>query len=303
MKIYDCFTFYNEINILKLRLKLLNSVINKFVIVESNKTQNGVLKPFTFEKVKYEFSEYLDKIIYIKAEDPPDIINDKWAIEHYQRNCIMKGLINCSAEDLIIISDIDEFINPDIFTKLNQLKICSINNNYGIKNSLRQFLKLLGTNKKLIRNCSVENALEYIPITIQQDFFYYYMNNINLSKKWEGPVMVKFKNFMMPQKLRDLRQILPFIKTTDNFKTGWHFSYLGGKEKVKEKLKTIVEGNELIIPKKYISIDNFISDYLNKGLDIWNRDKMKFINPSEIGIKNVDLIHENFPEYFNDNKV
>lgn len=38
MAIYDCFTFFNEIELLEWRLKLLDEVVDYFVIVESNMT-------------------------------------------------------------------------------------------------------------------------------------------------------------------------------------------------------------------------------------------------------------------------
>lgn len=36
--IYDCFTFFNEIELLKIRMNILNDVVDKFVIVEADKT-------------------------------------------------------------------------------------------------------------------------------------------------------------------------------------------------------------------------------------------------------------------------
>lgn len=36
MAIYDCFTFFNEIELLDIRLNLLNDVVDYFVIVEMN---------------------------------------------------------------------------------------------------------------------------------------------------------------------------------------------------------------------------------------------------------------------------
>ena len=38
--IYDCFTFFNELDILELRLQLLYDVVDKFVLVESTKTHS-----------------------------------------------------------------------------------------------------------------------------------------------------------------------------------------------------------------------------------------------------------------------
>lgn len=36
--IYDCFTFFNELDLLEIRLNILSSVVDKFVLVEADKT-------------------------------------------------------------------------------------------------------------------------------------------------------------------------------------------------------------------------------------------------------------------------
>ena len=69
MKIYDCFTFFNELEILDLRLKELNNHVDYFVLVEATLTHTGKSKDLIFEKNKNKFSEYLDKIIHIKVDD------------------------------------------------------------------------------------------------------------------------------------------------------------------------------------------------------------------------------------------
>jgi len=71
MKLYDCFTFFNELELLDLRLMTLNDVVDFFVLVEANRTHTGAPKEFIFEKNKDMFAEYLDKIIYVKIEDLP----------------------------------------------------------------------------------------------------------------------------------------------------------------------------------------------------------------------------------------
>ncbi len=38
MKIIDCFTFYNEIDLLIYRLNILNDIVDYFIIVESTHT-------------------------------------------------------------------------------------------------------------------------------------------------------------------------------------------------------------------------------------------------------------------------
>ena len=49
-KIYDCFNFFNELDILEIRLNTLYDYVDFFVIVESSVTHSGEEKPFYFEK-------------------------------------------------------------------------------------------------------------------------------------------------------------------------------------------------------------------------------------------------------------
>lgn len=114
--IYDCFSFFNELDLLEIRLCLLYDHVDKFVIVEANKTHSNKPKPLFFEENKTRFEKYSDKIIYIKALDLPDS-NDAWVLEKAQRETIKKGLLNCSDDDIIIISDLDELVDPAVLKK------------------------------------------------------------------------------------------------------------------------------------------------------------------------------------------
>ena len=119
MKIYDCFQFFNEENILDLRLNILDEHVDFFVIVESTTDHQGNEKKLNFDINKYK--KFQKKIIYIVVEDTLDAIKkphlgQNSLVERHQRNSITRGLKNCSNEDLIIISDVDEI--PDL-NKLN----------------------------------------------------------------------------------------------------------------------------------------------------------------------------------------
>lgn len=124
MKVYDCFSFFNEIDLLEIRLLLLNDIVDKFVIVELNKTHRGEDKKYNFPEYKDRFQPYRDKIIYIQPEEVPVYKGaGDWTIENFQRNCIMRGLHNCEPEDMIIISDLDEIPNPYILKNLSQIHV------------------------------------------------------------------------------------------------------------------------------------------------------------------------------------
>ena len=49
VKVYDCFPFLNEVELLQVRLHELDDVVDYFVIVENPLTQSGNEKPLFFE--------------------------------------------------------------------------------------------------------------------------------------------------------------------------------------------------------------------------------------------------------------
>jgi hypothetical protein len=107
MKIYDCFTFFNELDILDIRLQELYDTVDHFVLVEANQSHSGKPKEYIFENNKDRFEKYLDKIIHIKIDDFPDT-KDSWVREKFQRYCINRGLTELTPEDIVIVSDCDE---------------------------------------------------------------------------------------------------------------------------------------------------------------------------------------------------
>ena len=46
--VYDCFLFFNELELLEVRLNEMASFVDKFVIVEASETFRGAPKPFIF---------------------------------------------------------------------------------------------------------------------------------------------------------------------------------------------------------------------------------------------------------------
>ena len=87
MKVYDCFTFYNEFELLELRLKSLWDVVDCFVIVEADKTFTNKPKPFYFWERQDDFKEFFPKIRHLPVEmNVPYAGTGDWAIEHAQRD-------------------------------------------------------------------------------------------------------------------------------------------------------------------------------------------------------------------------
>lgn len=113
MKVYDCFPFFNELDVLEIRLKELWDVVDVFVLAESNLSHSGKPKEYIFENNKDRFTQYLSKIRHIKIDDMPET-NDSWVREKFQRVCIDRGLYDMASEDIVIISDCDEITRAEI---------------------------------------------------------------------------------------------------------------------------------------------------------------------------------------------
>lgn len=117
MAIYDCFTFFNELDILELRLEELDGCVDHFVIAEATRTFSNGPKPLHFADNKSRFARFLPKIIHVVIDDLPDE-GDAWDREAFQRNALSRGLENAAPDDIIMISDVDEIPYPENIARL-----------------------------------------------------------------------------------------------------------------------------------------------------------------------------------------
>lgn len=204
-KIYDCFTFFNELEVLEIKLNELYDHIDYFVLVESTETFMGKPKPLYFEENKEKFSKFLDKIIHIVITDHIETQNP-WEREYYQKNQALKGLIQCEDDDIIIISDTDEILRaaklPDVIAPLL-------------------------SNQASCVSCELA-------------CYTYYLNRQGVwGANWSGwmpslvcCVVAKYgevkRNLL--QGMRSKRAEVGVVRDA-----GWHFSYMGGIDRVKLK--------------------------------------------------------------------
>lgn len=140
MKIYDCFLFFQEVDLLEIRLKYLNDKVDYFLIVESNQSIKGNKREFKFEEIKSKFAKYSDKILYCKVDEfhttylsienllsksssqcDQFILNQfklqkhfnetklHWVLDFYLKESIHRFLSEVAKDDdLIFYSDLDE---------------------------------------------------------------------------------------------------------------------------------------------------------------------------------------------------
>lgn len=313
MAIYDCFTFYNEFELLELRLELLYPVVDHFVICECNKTQRGEDKPFYFAENKTRFAKYLDKIINIQLTDAPQISKTRtrsggnvfagdWDIENYQRNGIMRGLVHCQPDDLVIISDLDEIPNPEILSHLDEQSLYMPSPMRMKRTWLKTVMILLlflkdkaAIKRIMLGKGFVKDILPYMPVGLELNLFYYFMN-CKSRGYWRYPILSYYKNMFMPQVMRISARTMPYIR-----QAGWHLSYMGGLERIKKKMRSIVEGNDA-----FVKDDAYIFHCLENGIDLFGRKGKEFtydfLPMDQLDIPNIKAFLEKYPYLYHEPK-
>lgn len=277
--VYDCFQFFNELDILKLRLHIMNPVVDRFVISEATETFSGNPKPLYYEENKEMFAEFADKIIHVVVDDtPPGYTHDR---DTFQKNAVGRGLKDCTDEDIIIFSDLDEIPNPE--------KIKEILQNFD-RTKIYHFAQRLFycyLNMEEVSGSLLSYAGEFPEAERTRD-------GIPGRKKWIGSKMCSY-SLLKEQKLQLGELRFPErkacgIRVEDG---GWHFGYMGGhgekdvKKRVAEKVRSAAHQE---YNKAEVLSD--VADRIKDGKDIFGR------NASFVQVE----IDETFPEYLRENQ-
>jgi len=147
-KVIDYFPFFNERELLELRLNLLDEHVDHFIISELNSTHSGLKKDFTCQSLVDEYG-FTDKVTVIEVEiDEHDLIPNEidihsaveskspkevnaWVRERLQRDALGIVVNQYDDDDVFILSDCDEIINPEFINYFSS--ICRKNANNTIK--------------------------------------------------------------------------------------------------------------------------------------------------------------------------
>jgi len=108
MTVVDCFTFFNELDLLEIRLNELDSAVDYFVIVEAERSHQNKPKPLFYKELAdTRFKQWKDKIISVVVP-AEDFVDDTWRNENNQFRAIRDGLSQFSDDDLVMIGAVDE---------------------------------------------------------------------------------------------------------------------------------------------------------------------------------------------------
>lgn len=270
-KIYDCFTYFNEDRLLRLRLKTMWDIVDCFVVCEATLTHAGNPKPINFNIEN--FKEFQSKIRYLLITEYPFQTNDPWKYESYQRNYLANGLLDASDEDWIIVSDLDEIPNPEA--------VLSFNPNY------------------------------YLRASLVQGCYAYFLNNMQIEKdgtpsEWTKAKITTYRSlrsiFKYPECVREYRSTSYFRSLLRIFinkislqkikNGGWHFTWMGSVKNILLKLESFA--HQEFNSAEFKNPDEII-EKIKSGRDLLNRD---FQYQLQISFDNLPkTLQSNFDEY------
>lgn len=269
--VIDCIPFFNELDILKLRLHILDPLVDRFVIEEATHTFSGLPKDLCFEKNREMFEEFLPKITYLVVDNSPEEISTHER-DKFQKNALAKALTDASDEDVLILSDVDEIPNPAV---------------------LQELVKRFDPDK--IYHLAQRN-------------FYCYLNMEEVSgnllsitgefpgverRMWLGTKVFAKKN--IPESgIIDLREISPedprSVRVADG---GWHFGYMGSCHETDVSRKV---GTKVVAAahQEYNTEDVLaeVKDRLILGEDIFGRN----------AVFQWAVVDESYPQYLLEHK-
>ena len=268
-KVVDGFIFYNELELLSYRLKVLNDLVDYFIIVESTHTFVGKEKPLIFRDNAAQYAEYSHKIIHIIVDDMPYIhpnINigagQQWKNEEWQRNAIAAGFAKVCGElcesDILMITDLDEIPDPNTLRRIK----------YGD---------------------DAPSLMSDVGIRILGMDLYYYNLHVRYTDKCEWPKILTYKFYKETNKSCSLiRGITACHWIAEG---GWHLSYFGDYEFMKNKIESW--SHQELNNSDTTNIGN-IADRVNRGVDLYNRSYVSF---HKIPIKDNKYLPTDYDKY------
>ena len=150
--IIDCFPFYNEFDLLDVRLNELRDVVDVFVLSEATRTFRNKPKPLYFDQAKDRYKEFDIEHIIIDSYDGIDPDKHKTMMDLGQKHKalnIMMERVGPQKDDMLIISDCDEIPRAEVVRQVAQ-------------------------------DSTWEAIMPMMPL------YYYYFNHVCTSMKWRG---------------------------------------------------------------------------------------------------------------------
>ena len=132
-KVYDTFCFFNELDLLEIRLNILDPYVDYFVLGEATETFSGKEKTAYYQDNKERFAKWNNKIIYLS--NPQLKTNDSFERAGFQKDNLRKHLFDrAKDEDIVYFGDLDEIWKPQEIKDDKVYNLRQLNYSYYLNN-------------------------------------------------------------------------------------------------------------------------------------------------------------------------
>jgi len=253
--VIDQFRFLNEFEVLELRFEILWDVVDYFIVTESPFTHSGKPKKLNFRENMKRYSKYQSKIIYNLIDEVPSSFdsyvgkkpftldfsqldpNSKqpyldnslpYQREAFERDQQVKGLFKIrqrlTNDTVLLLSDVDEIPNPEILKTTSWINPT---------------------------NLYICNQLAFM-----------YKLNLLYQENWPGTRIFRFNYLNSDQKSFHMIHAdkQNYLRVEG---AGWHFSWMGGKDRFLEKLSAFPESDTFDTQERRRNSETILSDHLD----------------------------------------
>jgi beta-1,4-mannosyl-glycoprotein beta-1,4-N-acetylglucosaminyltransferase len=286
---YEAFMFFQENDLLEVKLNQHWNFVDKFIIVEAGETHTGIKKDLIFDHER--FKKYSEKIIYrsfnsfaelydlypnivsghiyktVKAQ--PHLALNDWMRDTIQAEYLTVVLLELQPKDsdIILFTCLDEILNEEAFSEAH--KIFSENKTYNLYSHLQR--------KYITTSCDFAPTFGF-----DVDMYAYKLNLY--SKKSAIGCMTLFSNL---NKIKHTELRYYALSTHDPIKNaGWHFTFLDDTrgEKALKKYKSWAHSRDGGHNVSYFDIETpleaekrVISEYNTQVVEISSKTHPKWL--------------------------
>jgi len=293
-KIVDCFPFFNEVELLELRIRMLDPYVDLFVISEANRTHSGLPKEYNVKRLIRELNLPADKIrvlevdLYAEEAQTPSYIDIchatsaksaedaiAWTRERLQRDAVSKIIDEFDDDDIFIMSDCDEIIDP--------------------------------TAIDFLANIARENPeiLVRVPLRLlESSADYEVVNHLGESVPWDESMFLCMKHHIKVTEITLLKankvanEFSPWdglFATQDGRRIenlGWHFTWMGDKNRKLVKSQSFIHHSNLnVVNNVSQETLGFLSQHLDKNIETEKKYRLRKIDRNLLPKMIFDIPH------------
>lgn len=254
--IIDCFTYFGERDLLDVRMNVLKNHVDAFVLCEGNRTFQGAEREYEFDEGPFVLHGSWGKLQHgrvihadLSCFDGATSPEIAWQREYTQRRRIFDALsvMGLFSDAWIMLSDVDEI------PALESLSLID----------------------------GIFRPGDSVSIAWDMELYYYFVNLrcrhkiTPLTPWWRGSIACQWETLRNGfhcdlQELRNFRLHSPMI-----LGGGWHFSFLGGPEAIKAKIRAFAH-TEYRDCAEGDQVERALASDWRENRDLFGRDFMQF---------------------------